>query len=345
LNTVLCTIFDFYDRILRDGILAVGESYTEGWWDSDQLDEMIARALRADVDQYFRTWKIALGALRARVFNPQTYGKSFKNAGHHYDIGDDLYKRMLDSRMIYSCAYWKEAGNLEEAQEHKLDLICKKLVLKPGMRVLDIGCGWGSLAKYMAERYDLRVLGITVSQNQYEFAKKNCEGLPVEIECRDYRDLSGQFDRIVSVGMFEHVGPKNYSQFMKVSHACLKDEGLFLLHTIGGNKSRSRINPWIHKYIFPNAVLPSPKQITKATEGLFILEDWHSFGPDYDKTLMAWFDNFKAHWEELRPQYGDKFFRLWKFYLLSCAGTFRARENQLWQILLSKHGFPIEHYR
>jgi len=257
---------------------------------------------------------------------------------HHYDIGNDLYRLMLDARLTYSCGYWKEAKTLDQAQEHKFDLICRKLNLQSGQRILDIGCGWGSFMKYAVEKYNVSCVGITLSSEQIALCKELCADLPIEIRFADYRDLNETFDNIVSIGMFEHVGYKNYSQYMKVARRCLKDDGLFLLHTIGGNKSVVSVDPWMDKYIFPGGMLPSIKQIAKAIEGKFVMEDWHNFGADYDKTLMCWFENFSENWETIKDNYDDRFFLMWKYYLLSCAGAFRARGNQLWQIVLSKNG-------
>jgi cyclopropane-fatty-acyl-phospholipid synthase len=256
----------------------------------------------------------------------------------HYDTGNRLFEIMLDARMNYSCGYWETAAALDEAQEAKLDLICKKLLLKPGMTVLDIGCGWGGFAQWAAEKYDVKVLGITVSQEQVKYARKFCQGLNVTIELQDYRDLKETFDRIVSIGMFEHVGAKNYLTFMRKVRHCLKPDGLFLLHTIGGNTSVSSTDPWISKYIFPNSMLPSAKQITSAAEGLLVLEDWHSFGQYYDQTLMAWHQNFIQRWDKVKDIYDDRFYRMWTYYLLACAGSFRSRRNQLWQMVFSKNG-------
>jgi cyclopropane-fatty-acyl-phospholipid synthase len=261
----------------------------------------------------------------------------------HYDIGNDLYKNMLDKRMNYSCGYWKNTKTLDEAQEAKLDLICKKLKLKPGMTVLDIGCGWGSLEKFAAEKYHVKVVGITVSKEQVRLARKLCKGLDVEIRLQDYRDLKKKFDCVVSVGMFEHVGYKNYRKFIKVVDRCLKDSSLFLLHTIGGNKSVTCLDPWIDKYIFPNSMLPSVNQITKASKGIFKLEDWHNFGTYYDKTLMAWHKNFNKNWDKIKISYNERFRRMWNYYLLSCAGSFRAHKNQLWQIVFSKIGSQVDY--
>jgi cyclopropane-fatty-acyl-phospholipid synthase len=247
---------------------------------------------------------------------------------------------MLDTRMIYTCAYWTKAATLDEAQENKLELTCRKLELERGMKVLDIGCGWGGFAKYAAERFGVSVTGLTVSAEQAKSARELCRGLPVEIRLLDYRQFHGQFDRVVSLGMFEHVGYKSYRVYMEKASRYLKDNGLFLLHTIGTNISSKWNDPWIDHYIFPGSLLPSIQQIGKAIEGLFVMEDWHNFGADYDKTLMAWHQNFVNHWDDLKGRYDEIFFRMWKYYLLSCAGAFRARKNQLWQIVLSKKGVP-----
>lgn len=245
---------------------------------------------------------------------------------------------MLDKRMVYSCGYWKDANTLDQAQEAKLDLICKKISLRPGMKILDIGCGWGSFAKYAAEKYKVKVVGITISKEQAKFAKEVCKGLPVDIRIQDYRSIHEKFDRIVSVGMFEHVGVKNYRTFMGVVYKCLDKKGLFLLHTIGSDLSQATADPWILKYIFPNGMIPSIKQVAKSVEGLFVMEDWHNFGQYYDNTTMAWFKNFDKYWPKLKKAYGERFYRMWKYYLLLGAGDFRARKNQLWQIVFSKEG-------
>lgn len=329
----------FFSRVLAKGSMGLGELYMDGWWDCQALDEFICWILRAKVDEKAVKLKhIFWLVLKAKILNLQSKSKAYEVGEKHYDIGNDLYQNMLDKRMIYSCGYWKNAKNLNEAQEAKLDLICRKVGLKPGMKILDIGCGWGGFAKYAAEKYRAEVVGITISKEQVKLAKKNCQGLPIKIRLQDYRNLNEKFDHIISIGMFEHVGPKNYRKYFEVISRCLKRDGLFLLHTIGGNISKNIMDPWINKYIFPNAVLPSIRQIITAGEGLFVMEDWHNFGVDYDKTLMAWHSKFVANWSKIKNIYGEKFFRMWKYYLLSCAGSFRARKNQLWQIVFSKNG-------
>ncbi len=329
----------FYEQVLSRGSLALGETYMAGWWDCGSLDQFFYKIMDARLDKRAKKSMWVLWAIfKAKITNVQKRSKAYEIGKRHYDIGNDLFSIMLDKGMNYSCGYWNKARTLDQAQEAKLELICKKLALKPGMKVLDIGCGWGGFAKYAAENYNVNVSGITVSREQVKFARKHCKGLPVEIKLQDYRKLSEEFDRIVSIGMFEHVGSRNYRTYMKVAHRCLSSDGLFLLHTISGNSSVNSTDSWIDKYIFPNSMLPSAKQITSAAEGLFVLEDWHSFGQYYDKTLMTWYANFTQNWDKIAAMYDQKFYRMWTYYLLSCAGSFRARRNQLWQIVFSKKG-------
>ena len=327
-----------YDRILVGGSLALGESYMDGWWDCPRLDEFFNRVLSARLDREVRPRSWLWAALKARLMNRQSVRGVTRMARTHYDLGNDLYRRMLDDRMIYSCGYWDGAETLDQAQEQKLDMVCRKLGLRSGMRVLDIGCGWGGAARFAAERYGVEVVGVTVSRRQVELARQVCSGLPVEIRLQDYRQLDERFDGIFSLGMFEHVGPRNHRTFMKVADRCLAPDGLFLLHTIGGNTSVRQTEAFLDRYIFPGSVLPSARNIAESSEGLFVLEDWSGFGVDYDPTLMCWYRNFLAAWEELKQRYDERFKRMWTYYLLSCAGSFRARHNQVWQVVLSPRG-------
>lgn len=328
-----------YARILAQGTLGLGEAYMEGWWNCECLDQFTCRALRADLPNRLGfSWHDARLALRGLLANLQSKARASIVGEHHYDLGNRLYECMLDSRMTYTCGYWREAADLEQAQEHKLDLVCRKLGLREGQRLLDIGCGWGSFVEFAARRYGARAVGITISQEQAELARQRCRGLPVEIRLQDYRDVRESFDHIVSLGMFEHVGWKNHRTYMQVVRRCLADNGLFLLHTIGANRGRIRSDAWIDRYIFPNGNLPSIAQIGQAIEPDWVMEDWHNFGADYDRTLMAWHANFERHWGELGGPYDQRFYRMWRYYLLTCAGSFRARTNQLWQIVLAKHG-------
>lgn len=328
----------FFQRLLGRGSLGAGESYMDGWWDCDQLDEMLSRILRADIEQHLRSPRAVLLACTARLINMQSRRRAFAVGKQHYDLGDDLYERMLDPRMIYTCAYWQNMTSLDAAQEAKLDLVARKLGLKAGMRVLDIGCGWGGAAQFMAECYGTPVTGVTVSRNQQQTAQRRCAGLPVEILLEDYRSITGSFDAIYSLGMFEHVGVRNYRTYLTKARELLRPDGLFLLHTIGSNRSSVATDPWIEKYIFPNGQLPSLAQIARAAEGLWVVEDFHSFGVDYDRTLMAWSANFERHWHEIAPRYGERFRRMWHFWLMASAANFRVRKIQLWQVVLSPKG-------
>jgi len=332
-----------YAKVLGHGALGLGESYMDGWWDCEKLDELFDRVLAAQLDRRV-TAGLALHGLKHRVFNLQRY-RPFHIGEAHYDLDNDLYQAMLGRRMVYTCGYWKNASNLDAAQESKLELVCRKIGLKRGDRVLDIGGGWGSFAKYASQKYGASVVAITVSKNQVALGRELCKGLKgVEIRYQDYHDVNEKFDHIVSLGMFEHVGPKNYAAYFDVVRRCLKDDGLFLLHTIGSNRSVTSTDEWTNRYIFPDGVLPSIAQIGKAIEGRFVMEDWHNFGAEYEKTLLAWHSNFKRAWPSLErkdpAKYNDRFCRMWTYYLLSCAGSFRARKNQLWQVVLSKDGVP-----
>ena len=328
-----------YSRILRSGSLGFGEAYVDGQWDCESIDVLFHRLLTTDIDRRLgglARLRLVGEALKAQLFNFQSHARAFQVGEQHYDIGNDVFEAMLDPNMSYSCAYWECAVNLADAQLHKLDMICQKLQLQPGETLLEIGCGWGGLAKHAARHYGVKVTGITVSREQQRLAQKTCEGLPVDIELIDYRDLTGQYDKIVSVGMFEHVGPKNYAVYFDTAKRLLKADGLFLLHTIGIHKTSPHAEPWIHKYIFRNGKLPSAEEIASALNDRFLIEDWHNFGQDYDRTLMAWWKNFDAAWPTLRQRYSPAFRRQWKYYLQSCAGIFRARRGQLWQLVLSK---------
>ncbi|MDY0970935.1 cyclopropane fatty acyl phospholipid synthase [Siccibacter turicensis] len=327
----------FFKRVLQEGSLGLGESYMDGWWDCDRLDLFFTRVLRAGLEKQLpHHFKDTLRILGARLFNLQSRKRAWMVGKEHYDLGNDLFSRMLDPAMQYSCGYWKTADNLADAQQAKLKLICEKLELKPGMTLLDVGCGWGGLAEYAARHYGVSVHGVTISAEQQKMAQARCAGLDVTIRLQDYRDLNEQFDRVVSVGMFEHVGPKNYATYFEVVDRNLKPDGLFLLHTIGSRTTDNNVDPWINKYIFPNGCLPSVRHIANAAEKHFVMEDWHNFGPDYDKTLMAWYARFQAAWPEIADNYSERFYRMFTYYLNACAGAFRARDIQLWQVVFSR---------
>jgi len=298
----------FYRRVLTEAHLGTGESYMDDWWDCEALDEFFYRVLRKKLDRQVSGLPRFIGSIAGKILNLQHPRRAFTVGETHYNIGNDLYGAMLDKRMIYSCGYWDGARDLDEAQERKLRLVFDKLMLEPGMHLLDIGCGY-------------------------------CSGFPIEIKLMDYRDLSaGTFDRIYSIGMFEHVGHKNYRTYFQKARNALDPKGLFLLHTIGSNRTGTNTDRWTSRYIFPNSMLPSADHIARTSEGTFVLEDWHSFGYDYFLTLKAWNENIERHRITLGKNYSERFFRMWRYYLLSAAGSFRARHVQLWQVLFSPAG-------
>ncbi|MCY7423174.1 MAG: cyclopropane fatty acyl phospholipid synthase [Chitinophagaceae bacterium] len=332
----------FYKRVLRDGQLGIGESYVDGWWECDDIPEMTNRFIRLNLlEDTAKNIKFVLNYLWVKASDTGKKAKAFEVGQKHYDLGNRLFFNMLDERMIYSCAYWKDAQTLDEAQLNKLDLICRKIGLKPGMKVLEIGCGWGGWARHAAEKYGVDVVCLTVSEEQAKFAKETCKGLAVEIKLQDYREATGQYDRVVSIAMFEAVGHKYFRTFMQVAERCLKDDGLFFLHTITSNVPLGPAeSTWMNKYIFPNGELPSLRQISKAAEGLFVEEAHHHFSNDYERTLKAWYENFTANWGKLQNEYNPQFFRMWTFYLLISQGICRSRLIHLWHFVYSKDGIP-----
>tara|TARA_Y100001947_G_scaffold73671_1_gene62350 strand:- start:579 stop:1706 length:1128 start_codon:yes stop_codon:yes gene_type:complete len=339
---------DLYKSILFNGSLGFGESYMKGWFDCDRLDLFFEKILSSGIYNEIGGAPLFFGKMKSKLRNLQSVSRAFQVAERHYDIGNDLFSLMLDKTMMYTCGYWtKDVSTLEESQLAKLDLVAKKLNLKAGMKILDIGCGWGGAAKHFANNYGVTVIGITISKEQIEYAKQNSDNMDVEFRLMDYRDLDEKFDAIYSIGMFEAVGYKNYEEFFEVVRSCLKEEGAFLLHTIGGNESTTTADPWVEKYIFPNGMMPSAEQIAKASEGIFIFDDWHNIGPHYDKTLMCWYDNFINNYEKLKDKYDNEFYRMWTYWLLSSAANFRSRSLQLWQVLFSIEGSkrPIQTHR
>jgi len=335
-------------RVMWRGLTGAGDAYVDGWWDCDALDEFFERILSADLPASLRFTPHNLATfLRHRLLNLQSPHRVGPNSVAHYDRDGPLFEAMLDPTMAYSCGYWSGgADTLEAAQEAKLDLTCRKLALSPGQRVLDIGCGWGSFVRFAAERYGVSCVGITVSPTQAEVARQRCAGLPVEIALEDYRAVGGAFDRVVSIGMFEHVGAKNHRAFMRTLDRTLTDDGLALVHFFASPRSFPNLRDgevdWFERRIFPGLVIPSLAQVGAAIDGLLVAEDLHNFGADYDPTLMAWWQRFDRAWPDLRerPGFDERFYRMWRFYLLCAAGAFRSRKYQLWQLVLSKRGVP-----
>jgi cyclopropane-fatty-acyl-phospholipid synthase len=341
-----------YDRMLRDGSVGFGESFMAGWLDCERVDLMAERAYRANLVEQIEVKSAVFEALKARLNPFGSRARSFEIGKVHYDTGNDLFELMLDPHMIYSCGYWQRAQTLEAAQRDKLELICRKLQLERGMRVLDIGCGWGGLARYAARNFGVEVVGITVSKEQIELATRLSAGLPVEFRYTDYREVDERFDRIVSVGMFEHVGRPHYKDFFAACDRCLKPSSLMLLHTVGYLKEEP-INPWYDKYIMPGVEFPTVANLVNNATAELVLENFHTWeGAHYDKTLMAWFERFDAAWSQLKNRYDDAFYRMWKLYLQGCAGAFRTDQMRVWQLVFSKgilpggyafgHHFPLD---
>ena len=341
-----------FNKIFLQGEIGFGESYVKGYFECKKLDELIYKLLcKLPYKENLSSMSSIYSFILKIFINPQNMRRATKVAKKHYDIQPSFFKEILDKRMIYSCGYWHNTTNLDEAQEKKLDLIAQKLEFYPGMKVLDIGCGWGGSAAYFSEKYKVQVVGITISEKQYKYAVKNNSNELVSFILCDYRTHCNQYDAIYSIGMFEHVGEKNYSTFFQCIKKNLKPKASFLLHTIGGTSTKRIKNTWISRYIFPNGELPSQQQITQSVEKKFIIDDWHNFGCYYDTTLMAWHKNFIKLYPNIKCEYYDeKFFRTWCFYLLSCAAAFRARSLHVWQILLTptdsqKIPFDIPKYR
>jgi cyclopropane-fatty-acyl-phospholipid synthase len=330
----------FYGRFVRQASMGFGESYMDGWWECEALDVLVEKLVRANLrDKLKGNARLWLLSIKAMLTNMQRPERAAQVAEAHYDLGNDLYEAMLDKRMIYTCGYWKNAKNLEEAQTQKLDLVCRKAGLRPGMKVLDLGCGWGGFAAWAAENYGCEVVGISISKEQIQWAREHWKGLKVEYRLGDYREITGLYDAVVSIGLLEHIGFKNYRTFMEVVHRSLKPEGVAVLHTIGNNISRIHADPFVQKYVFPNAMSPSLAQLAKAFEGLFIVEDMHNIGPDYAPTLVAWWKNFDSAWSRLKgARYDDRFYKMWRFYLLGAAGLSNARDGQLYQFVITKTG-------
>lgn len=327
-----------FDAVMRDGSLGLGESYMAGDWDCPRLDQFFDRVIRAGLDRQIPTARAVAAKLLAHLRNPQSEHRAWDIGRTHYDLGNALFVEMLGPSMAYSCGYWRDAQDLDQAQTAKLERICLKLGLQPGMRLLDIGCGWGSLMRHAARHHGVSCVGLTVSEQQARLGEQLCAGLDVRFALEDYRGHQGQYDRIASVGMFEHVGHRNYDAFFSAARRCLQPDGLMLLHTIGSLVRAEHLDPWIDKYIFPNGMLPAMGHIADATMDRFVVEDLENFGAYYDPTLMAWEENFSKAWPTFAHAYPPHFERMWRYYLLSCAGAFRARNLQLWQWVLSPTG-------
>ncbi len=319
-------------RLFGYGSLGWGEAYVDGYWDCEQLDDFVCRCLIANLTGHFRPSDFLL-FLRARLLN-----RSFPTLAvpKHYESGIELFEKMLDQRLIYSSGYWKNATTLNEAQEHKLDLVAEKLGLKAGMKVLDIGCGWGGAIRYFAERYKVSGLAVTTSKNQYDVACQTCKDLPIEIRLHDYREVSEQFDCSYSIEMLGHLKPKHYKHYFQFVNRTLREGGSHLVQVAGSSMRAVRSDPWVQRYIFPGGYVPAPSQLIAAAQASLNLEDWQILTKDHDQTFMAWHENLSAAWKDFEEEVDERTVRMWRYYLLSFAGVFRSNASQLWQIVFSK---------
>lgn len=357
----------FFRRLLGDPLLQFGETYMDGLWDSPAVDEVVAKLFSAERDGRISTvlplWRVpGLAGLalirhgyryiRDRLTNRQTRARSTTVAEEHYDAGNELYRLMLDPTLTYTSGVWAPGYTLEDAQNAKYDLIARKLGLKPGQRVLDIGSGFGGFARFAAKNYGAKVTGITISIEQLKAARALSAGVEgVEFLYSDYRDIPHRFpkdafDHVVSIEMIEAVGPKNLAEYFQAAHAALKDGGRFVIQAIANNRDVFNNNPWAGKYIFRDGVAPSTEQVDKAARRAFGRPvDRQRITGHYDKTLMAWHENFTRAWPQLKGEYGERFKRMWDFYLLAAAGLFRAGDIQLDQTVYVKGGRPGEEPR
>ncbi len=338
----------FYRRVLFGGNLALGNSYIEGWWDAQRVDMTLHKLLRSGVFMkwYVRGHNQFVNWLRSRVLNLQTINRSRRVVERHFDIGNELYEGMLDRNMQYSCGYWKGAQTLDESQINKMKLISDKLGLQQGMCVAELGGGFGGLSKFMAER-GCSVSLWNISHEQVNFAREFCAGLPVTIYEDDYRNAYGTYDRVVAIGLCEHVGHKNYRRpFFETVHRILKEDGLFLMQTIGATHRGFETEAWLNANIFPNSALPTMTRLARAFEPLFVLEDWHNLHLDYVQTLRAWRSNFHESWTELTEAFPEKydvrFKRMWDYYLNFAIGLFTSRAINISQFVFSKGGLRVD---
>lgn len=323
------------------GSLGFMESYMKGYWSCRDLEKLFQKLEEANLHQlslYTIPQLISIGLNRLRVKIKGFTQKDGQLVGlQHYDLPRKLYETMLGSSMIYSCAYFKNVNSLHDAQRAKMELICQKIKLSPGMTVLDIGCGWGTLAYFLVVNYNVKVVAITISKEQIKYCQETFQHPNLTYKLEDYRNMNDQiFDRIVSVGMFEHVTSINYETYFKVCEKILKPKGLFLLHTITGDKSHQpgEGNPFIMKYIFPNSQLPSLSQITQFTSYKFVIEDVQNFGLYYAKTLKKWRNNFDDYLQ--KNTLDNSFIRMWKAYLIMSQIGFEKNRIFLHQLVLSK---------
>ena len=334
-------------KLVQNTDMAVGEAYMDGRLTIGQDDlegflTMASRNSRGADEVWWRRLAALIFTARRRIdqWNPARRARA--NVAHHYDLSSELYDLFLDTDRQYSCGYFAHPGmTLEAAQEAKKHHIAAKLLLEPDMEVFEIGCGWGGMALTLARDYDVKVLGVTLSEEQHRIATQRAAdaGLSdrVRFELKDYRHVTGQFDRVVSIGMFEHVGVPHYGEYFRVVRDRLTDEGIALIHTIGRTDPPGYTSPWIQKYIFPGGYCPALSEMSKAVEksGLYgcDVEVWRMH---YAHTLRHWYDRFTANEERARALYDERFCRMWRYYLKACEVTFRYNRQCVFQYQLAK---------
>ena len=337
-----------YSRLFRDGSLGAGESYMDGWWDCNDLVELSFRVAKNNL-LLESGLPLFVHTTRSFLLNLQNKIRARIVGECHYDLPIPLWEKMLGASMIYTNGIWQDTDDLDTAGFAKYDLVCRKLELKKGDTLLELGCGWGAFLKYAATHYGCRCTGVTISKEQAKYASELCQSLPVKIHHCDYRDRDVynpddiKYDAITTLGMTEHVGRKNYRQCMQIIYEQLRDCRLFLLES-SGNSKESAPDMFIQKYIFPYLDMPTVGSIDKYTRDFFVLEDMQTVSVDYAKTIIAWSNNFKKYWSDFdlsENTFGglskNQFYRMWVYYLDCCAGVLKARtETQAWQFLFSK---------
>jgi len=337
-----------FRRVVGTRELGFGDSYVEGWWECDRIDELVTRILRTGIKRILPPGISGLTlAARSVITNTQGSERAGDNATAHYGQHDALLRLILGEPLVYSCADWRDATDLADAQHAKIDRLASKLQLRPGMRVLDIGCGWGATADYLSTRHGVIVVGITPVAAQATHAARHHRHSDVSFVTTDFSNFTSPkpFDRIYSVGMVEHVGPKNLKPFFRHCQDLLVDDGIMFHQTIGRRTPRASTDAWIDRRIFPGGAIPSVQQLSRAWSAGWVLEDFENLGPDYDRTLMAWLGLLEGKKDQVLDQFGEEMYRTFRFYFQYCAGAFRARELQLWQLVLTKHPAPYQYRR
>lgn len=327
----------FFRTLMKRGSLGLGEAYMDGWWRAEDLEAFFYRCIKSNLYQASQSLPFHVRRrLLDKLNNQQNRNKSVRVARQHYNLGNDLFFEFLGHYKNYSCGYFRDTDDLCQAQLKKMQQICREMAFKSGERVLDVGGGWGEIARHVATNHECQITSINISDEQITHARRHCAGLPVEIKKLDYRDLDKGFDKILVIAMLTHVGPKNYRVFMETLHRCLEPGGTVLIESVGSPTDKINCEPWTDKYIFPGGVIPSLRQIDRAIDGLFTRERTAEFGDYYHLTMRAWHENFTRAWPQLQLRYPEKVRLMFEYFFLSVAAAFRARSLLHWHIVLRK---------